>query len=110
MHPTDSTQREKFLSLPRIETWFSVAYPEKSAFNSQHRQQTFPSSKAFILWIWGPLSLQINEYTQFLSGAMSSGMKQAGRVADHSLESSVEVKDIWIFTSIHSVMWSRNSA
>jgi hypothetical protein len=36
---------------------------------------------------------------QWLPGALSLGIKQQGREADHSLPSSAEVKNTWSYTS-----------
>jgi hypothetical protein len=44
---------------------------------------------------WGPPSLLI----QWVTGALSSGVKLPGREADHSPPTSVEVKNTWIYTS-----------
>jgi hypothetical protein len=37
---------------------------------------------------------------QWIPGAVSSGVKQPGREADHSPATSARVKKIWIYTSI----------
>jgi hypothetical protein len=37
---------------------------------------------------------------QWVQGALSSGVKQQGREADHSPPTSAEVKKMWIYTSI----------
>jgi hypothetical protein len=49
--------------------------------------------------------------TQGVTGALSPGVKRAGREAEHSLPSSVEVKNAWSYTSIppirlHGVVFS----
>jgi hypothetical protein len=38
-------------------------------------------------------------YIQWLRGALPSGIKQPGRETDHSLPTSAEVKNTWIYTS-----------
>jgi len=70
-------------------------------FDSQQKQEMFPFSKVFRLWLWGPLIFQINGYTQYVYRV---GYKAWGHIADCVLESSVEVKDMWIVSSIQSLM------
>jgi hypothetical protein len=48
---------------------------------------------------------------QWVPGALSLGIKRPGHEADHSLPSSVEVKNTWSYTSttplrLHGVMFS----
>jgi hypothetical protein len=48
--------------------------------------------------LWGPPNLQTNGY----GGAISPGVKQQNREADHSPPTSVKVKETWIDLYIHS--------
>jgi len=55
----------------------------------------------------GPMKLPV----QWVSGALSLGVKWPGREADHSPPSSAKVKDVWSYTStpqicIHGIMLS----
>jgi hypothetical protein len=45
--------------------------------------------------LWGPPNLLSNGYR----GALSPGVKRAGREADHSPPTSAEFKKMWIYTS-----------
>jgi hypothetical protein len=40
---------------------------------------------------------------QWILGALSSGVKQPGRETNHSLPTSAEVKNTWIYTSTPSI-------
>jgi hypothetical protein len=42
---------------------------------------------------------------QWVPGALSRGVKQLGREADHSPPSSVEVKNAWSYTSTHQYVF-----
>jgi hypothetical protein len=46
-------------------------------------------------WLWSSPRLLCNGYR----GALSWGVKRAGREADHSSPTSAEVKKTWIYTS-----------
>jgi hypothetical protein len=50
--------------------------------------------------------------TQWVPGVLTTGAKQPGRQADHSLKSSIEVKNTWSYTStppvrLHGVVLSQ---
>jgi hypothetical protein len=45
--------------------------------------------------LWGPSQSPI----QWVPGALSPGLKQPGREADHSPRNSAEVNKIWIYTT-----------
>jgi len=49
-------------------------------------------------WLWGSPSLQFNGYRRFFPG-----VKRPGRKVNHSPPSSVEVKNMWCFTSTTSI-------
>jgi hypothetical protein len=65
---------------------------ERSSHAANQTRAVHPVTRRYIDWAVRA------DYIQWVSGALSPGVKRLGREADHSPPGSAEVKKMWIYT------------